>query len=85
MTKRALFLFFMLTMLSQAVSAHEVLLTIESDKSAYPWNGYANFKATAENQSPDTTFAQYEPITYRLTAERYGVEVWEWSKEKGCG
>lgn len=85
MIKKALFLCFMLTMLHQAVSAHEVLLTIESDKSAYPWDGYANFKATAENQSPDTTFAQYEAITYRLTVRRYGVEVWEWSEEKGCG
>ncbi len=85
MTKKALFLCLMLTMLHQAVSAHEVLLTIESDKSAYPWNGYAHFEVTAENQSPDTFFAQNKSITYRLTARRYGIVMWEWSQEKGCG
>ena len=68
----------------QAVSAHEVLLTLESDKSAYPWNSYANFKVTAENQS-DTFFAQTTPITYRITVRRYGFVVWEWSEVKGCG
>ena len=85
MIKKALFLCFTLMMLHQVISAQEMLLTIESDKSVYPWNGYADFDATLKNLSPDTFFTQTRPITYRITVRRYGFDVWEWNEEKGCG
>ena len=85
MIKKILFSCFILTMMHQAVSAHEMLLTVESDKSVYPWNSYANFTVTAENQSPDTFFAQTSSITYHIVVKRYGFVIWEWSELKGCG
>ena len=83
MTKRALFLCFILTMLHQAVSAQEMLLTIESDKSVYPWNGYADFTATLKNLSEDIVYSQDTPITYRITVRRYGIQIREWTEYKG--
>ena len=81
MIKKALFLCFTLMMLHQVISAQEMLLTIESDKSVYPWNGYANFKVTLENLG-DIDYEQGVPFTYRITVKRYGVQVWEWSEKK---
>ena len=85
MIRKSLFLCFVLMMLHQVVGAQEMLLTIESDESAYPWNGDAEFKATLKNLSDDTFFIQYSSITYRITVRRYGLVVWEWSQTKGCG
>jgi len=85
MIRKALFLCFALVMLHQVASAQEMLLTIESDESAYPWNGNAEFKATLKNLSDDTPFTQDKPITYRIIVSRYGLVVWEWSQTKGCG
>jgi hypothetical protein len=85
MTKKVLFLSSVLMMLCQIAGAQEMLLTLESDESAYPWNGDAAFKATLKNLSEEEFFTQYKPITYRITVKRYGFVVWEWSKEKGCG
>lgn len=85
MIKKILFLCFTLMLLYQVVSAQEMLLTIESDKSVYPWNGDAEFTATLKNLSEEEFYKQYNPITYRITVKRYGFVVWEWSQTKGCG
>jgi len=85
MIKKALFLCFALMMLHQVASAQEMLLTIESDKSAYPWNGYAHFKVTLKNLSEDIVYKQGGKIEYFITIERYGAQVWEWSEVKSSG
>ena len=85
MMRKVLLLCSILMMLYQIAIAHEMLLTVESDQSVYPWNGYAAFKATLKNLSEDEFFTQYKSITYRITVKRYGFVVWEWSKDKGCG
>ena len=84
MLKKLLLLFFSLTMLHNAASAYDVVLTVASNKPVYELGETAVLTATLKNMSPDMDYIVASDIEYRFTVSLGGVELWRWSHEE-CG
>ncbi len=80
MVKKSLLLCLILVVLNQGVNG-DVILTLESDKSAYQLGENATFTATLKNTSQQDDFYLYGAVKYRLSVSRDGNGVWEWSKD----
>jgi hypothetical protein len=83
MVKKSLLLCLILIVLNQGVNG-DVMLTVESDRSAYKLGENATFTATLKNMSQQNYFYVYGDVEYRFSVSRDGDEVWEWS-ESECG
>jgi hypothetical protein len=83
MVKRFLLLCFILVVLNQGVNG-DVILTLESDKSAYKLGENAIFTATLKNMSQQNYFYVTGDVEYRFSVSRDGAEVWRWSRLQ-CG
>jgi hypothetical protein len=83
MVKKSLLLFLILVVLNQGVNG-DVILTLESDESAYKLGENATFTATLKNISQQNYFYVYGDVEYRFSVSRDGAEVWRWSKWQ-CG
>lgn len=83
MVKKCLLLCFILVVLNQGVNG-DVILTLESDKSAYKLGENATFTATLKNMSQQNYFYVIGDVEYRFSVSRDDVEVWRWSQWQ-CG
>ena len=83
MVRKCLLLCFILVVLNQGVNG-DVILTLESDKSAYKLGENATFTATLKNMSQQNYFYVIGDVEYRFSVSRDDVEVWRWSKWQ-CG
>ena len=83
MVKKCLLLCFALVVLNQGVNG-DVILNVESDKSAYQLGENATFTATLKNMSQQNYFYVIGDVEYRFSVSRDDVEVWRWSKWQ-CG
>ncbi len=80
MVKKSLLLFLTLVVLNQGVMVYgDVILTIESDKSAYRLGENATFTATLKNMSQQDYFYVTGAVEHRFSVNRDGDEVWRWS------
>jgi len=85
MVKKSLLLCLTLVVLNQGVMVYgNVILTVESDKSAYKLGENAIFTATLKNMSQQNYFYVYGDVEYRFSVSRDGAEVWRWSWSQ-CG